>query len=244
MTEEKSVLVERAEAALSSLAAARTGLGRVREPYRGRGRRRTRRRHDAFRRSPARNGRRRRDARHGSRRRLGAGAGRNRRSRAVAAAVAAEDAGPTLSSPRRAPTRLTTLGRPRRKRPNQRRPQARGSTPPPRRAAGAVAAAEAEDLTAHASSDDSAPVASAEPAESRREPVSLADLARASIARRGSAEKASIAKESLAVASQSRAQGDQIAQRVQAAASYRAAGIAERRPAAAERATRRRSATR
>jgi hypothetical protein len=77
-----------------------------------------------------------------------------------------------------------------------------------------------EDLTAVAVKEDSAPlaaVAALEPPEAR-EPVSLADLARASVARRGSAEKASIAKESLALASQSRAQGVEIAQRVHAVA--------------------------
>jgi hypothetical protein len=77
--------------------------------------------------------------------------------------------------------------------------------------------AEAEDLTAHAAREDSAPVAAIEPPESRREGVSLADLARASVARRGATEAASIAKESLAMASQSRAQGDRFADRVQAA---------------------------
>ncbi|HEX6275753.1 MAG TPA: hypothetical protein VFZ53_22080 [Polyangiaceae bacterium] len=80
--------------------------------------------------------------------------------------------------------------------------------------------AEAEDLTAHAATEDSAPVAAVDPTPSRREPVSLAELARASVARRGTREKASIAMESLAVAQQSRAQGEQIAQRVQAAASH------------------------
>jgi hypothetical protein len=79
---------------------------------------------------------------------------------------------------------------------------------------------EAEDLTAHAATEDSAPVAAVDPTPSRREPVSLAELARASVARRGTNEKANIALESLAVASQSRGQGEQIAQRVQAAASY------------------------
>ena len=142
---------------------------------------------------------------------------------AVAAAVAAEDSGPTLSVAPASSDEVDDAW--------SSAPETTEPAPPPgswvdataEASSGAVAAAEAEDLTAHASSEDSAPVASAEPAEpaeSRREPVSLADLARASIARRGSAEKASIAKESLAVASQSRGQGDQIAQRVQAAASY------------------------
>jgi hypothetical protein len=63
----------------------------------------------------------------------------------------------------------------------------------------------------------SEPAAADEPPPSPREGVSLADLARATVARRGSNEVASIAKESFAVATQSRAQGEQIAQRVQAA---------------------------
>jgi hypothetical protein len=92
--------------------------------------------------------------------------------------------------------------------------------------------AEAEDLTAHAATDDSSPFASARRAKAKREPVSLADLARASVARRGSAEAANIAKESLAVASQSRAQGEQIAQRVQAAVSQPEHAQASVRPPA------------
>src|SRR5688572_13574392 len=50
-----------------------------------------------------------------------------------------------------------------------------------------------------------APVAASSAA---REAVSLADLARASVARRGGREATNIAKESLAVASQTRAQGE------------------------------------
>ena len=105
------------------------------------------------------------------------------------------------------------------------------SVPAPR-ATVAAAAADAEDLTAEAASEDSAPVASAEPPESRREPVSLADLARASVARRGSSERASIAKESLAVASQSRAQDPDVAQRVHAAAAYAPSSVAPPPPSA------------
>jgi hypothetical protein len=70
---------------------------------------------------------------------------------------------------------------------------------------------------------ESNPPLAATAAEARRETVSLAELARASIAKRGHAEKASIAKETLAVASQSRAEGERIAQRVQAASQARAA---------------------
>jgi hypothetical protein len=100
---------------------------------------------------------------------------------------------------------------------------------------------EAEDLTAHAATEDSAPVAASEPTPSR-EPVSLADLARASVARRGTSEKANIAKESLAVLSQSRGQGADVAQRVQAAAAYQQAApasvppgpITQRRPRPAQ----------
>lgn len=67
-------------------------------------------------------------------------------------------------------------------------------------------------------------VAAAEPAaSSQREPVSLAELARAAVAKRGSAESASIAKESLSIASQRRAQGAEAAERAQQTASGRQA---------------------
>jgi hypothetical protein len=55
---------------------------------------------------------------------------------------------------------------------------------------------------------------SAEAPGSKREEVSLAALARASVARRGAREAASIAKESLAVATQSRALDDRVVERV------------------------------
>ncbi len=51
------------------------------------------------------------------------------------------------------------------------------------------------------------------------EGVSLADLARATLARRGAGDKASIARQSLRVASQARADGDRVAERLQAARS-------------------------
>jgi hypothetical protein len=79
----------------------------------------------------------------------------------------------------------------------------------------AASAAAEEPVEVEATSE---PAAARAP-EAPRETVSLADLARASIARRGSSEAANIAKESLAMASQSRARGDQVAQRVQAASS-------------------------
>jgi hypothetical protein len=79
----------------------------------------------------------------------------------------------------------------------------------------AVSTAPEEPVEVEATSE---PTAARAP-EAPREAVSLADLARATIARRGSSEAANIAKESLAVASQSRAQSDQVAQRVQAASS-------------------------
>ncbi|HEX5099134.1 MAG TPA: hypothetical protein VFV94_06525 [Polyangiaceae bacterium] len=78
-------------------------------------------------------------------------------------------------------------------------------------AAAAPPAAKEEPEEIDAASE---PAASDEPPPSPREGVSLADLARASIAKRGAKEHASIARESLAVATQSRAQGEQIAQRV------------------------------
>jgi hypothetical protein len=64
----------------------------------------------------------------------------------------------------------------------------------------------------------SEPDASDEAPKSPREGVSLADLARASVARRRTSEAATIAKETLAVASQSRAHGvEEAAQRMLAA---------------------------
>jgi len=64
----------------------------------------------------------------------------------------------------------------------------------------------------------SEPDASDEAPKSPREGVSLADLARASVARRKTSEAANIARETLAVASQSRAQGvEEAAQRILAA---------------------------
>jgi hypothetical protein len=93
------------------------------------------------------------------------------------------------------------------------------SAPEAERAAEAPTEAAAVNATAEKEEPEeidaaSEPAASDGPPPSPREGVSLADLARASIAKRGSKEHASIAKESLAVATQSRAQGDQIAQRV------------------------------
>src|SRR6185295_8621983 len=82
--------------------------------------------------------------------------------------------------------------------------------------AAAVVAAPAEKEEPEEIEAASEPAAADEPPPSPREGVSLADLARASVARRGSKDAASIAKESLAVATQTRAQGEQIAQRVQA----------------------------
>jgi hypothetical protein len=79
----------------------------------------------------------------------------------------------------------------------------------------AASAAAEEPVEIEATSE---PTAARAP-EAPRETVSLADLARASIARRGSSEAANIAKESLAMASQSRARGGEVAQRVQAASS-------------------------
>jgi hypothetical protein len=55
-------------------------------------------------------------------------------------------------------------------------------------------------------------------AASQREPVSLADLARATVAKRGAAESASIAKASLDLAVQRRNQGGEVAERAQQAA--------------------------
>ena len=78
----------------------------------------------------------------------------------------------------------------------------------------ATVAASEEPVEVEATSE---PTAARAP-EAPRETVSLADLARASIARRGSSEAANIAKESLAMASETRAR-DQVSQRAQAASS-------------------------
>lgn len=83
---------------------------------------------------------------------------------------------------------------------------------PPAAPAAAAVAEEPEEIEAQ-----SEPAASDEPPKSPREGVSLADLARASVARRRPSEAASIAKESLAVASQSRTQTvEELAQRMKA----------------------------
>jgi hypothetical protein len=63
------------------------------------------------------------------------------------------------------------------------------------------------DAVSDPSAADAAPKA---PSEG----VSLADLARATIARRGSGERANIARQSIRVASQARAEGDRIAERI------------------------------
>jgi hypothetical protein len=60
-------------------------------------------------------------------------------------------------------------------------------------------------------------------APSQREPVSLADLARATMAKRGAAENTSIAKQSLDIAAQRRTQGGETAGPVQPSASGRQA---------------------
>src|SRR6185503_17422989 len=84
-----------------------------------------------------------------------------------------------------------------------------------------AAAEEAEEVEAA-----SEPAAADEAPKSPREGVSLADLARASVARRGSREATNIAKESLAVASQSRAQGVELAHRLQAASAVAPTSVA------------------
>jgi hypothetical protein len=64
-----------------------------------------------------------------------------------------------------------------------------------------------------------------------RESVSLADLARATVAKRAENEAASVAKESLALASQQRAQVERIAERKSRAAAQAAAPTPEAQPA-------------
>jgi hypothetical protein len=136
-------------------------------------------------------------------------------------ATAASDAGPTISI---APGGSTEVD------------EGWSDAPAASAAPGAAALAEAEEIEAQ-----SEPAAAEEAPKSPREGVSLADLARATVARRRSSEAASIAKESLAVASQSRAQGvEEAAQRMLAAtpASEKTApratpSIAEKRAAVA-----------
>jgi hypothetical protein len=72
----------------------------------------------------------------------------------------------------------------------------------------------------------------AAPVVSEREAVSLADLARASVARRGSRDASNIAKESLAVASQSRNQGERAAPRAEPQVAAASPAPSSRRPRA------------